>query len=336
MNDVLDWLMECDEPWTCYRTRCDLLHLPVDDESVQTARAGMLAHPQLQNLIEVAMEWGASPLKRHNDASHPLYAISTLADFGIRADDPGMQGVLETVLAHQSEAGAFQTLLNIGQAYGGTGSDQWAWLACDAPTLLYSLLSFGLEGDPRVKSASAHLASLVTENGFLCAAAPELGKFRGPGRKTDPCPVANVYAIKALSLLPDGEDSQAAHAAAEVLLGHWEKRTEVKYYLFGMGSDFRRLKYPFVYYDILHVVEVLSRLPFTHRDPRFTEMLSVITAQAGEDGRYTAGSMYQAWKGWSFADKKLPSPWLTFLVLRILERCGRQGEGYSSGEEIHV
>ena len=28
--------------------------------------------------------------------------------------------------------------------------------------------------------------------------------------------------------------------------------------------------------------------------------------------------MYRAWKGWSFADKKHPSPWLTFLVLRVL------------------
>jgi hypothetical protein len=30
--------------------------------------------------------------------------------------------------------------------------------------------------------------------------------------------------------------------------------------------------------------------------------------------------MYVAWKGWSFADKKTPSPWLTFLVRRIQKR----------------
>ena len=51
-------------------------------------------------------------------------------------------------------------------------------------------------------------------------------------------------------------------------------------------------------------------------------MLDAITAQAGEEGRYTASSMYRAWKGWSFADKKNPSPWLTFLVMRILKRVG--------------
>ena len=53
-----------------------------------------------------------------------------------------------------------------------------------------------------------------------------------------------------------------------------------------------------------------------------TDMVETITAQADDTGRYTAGSMYRAWKGWSFADKKQPSPWLTCLVLRLEKRIG--------------
>ena len=90
--------------------------------------------------------------------------------------------------------------------------------------------------------------------------------------------------------------------------------------MFGIGTDFRKLKYPFVWYDILHVVDVLSHFPFVQGDSRFREMVDTITAQADEQGLYTATSMYRAWKSWSFADKKSPSPWLTFLVLRILKR----------------
>jgi hypothetical protein len=178
----------------------------------------------------------------------------------------------------------------------------------------------GLENDPRVQRAVDHLLSLVEEDGWRCVAAPELGKFRGPGRKDDPCPIANVYALKALSQLPELIDCPAAHTGTEMLLAHWERQAERKIYLFGIGSDFRKLKYPFVWYDILHVTEVLSRFPFVHADPRFHQMAETIAAQADEDGRYTAASMYQVWKGWSFADKKNPSPWLTFLVLRLLGR----------------
>ena len=58
-----------------------------------------------------------------------------------------------------------------------------------------------------------------------------------------------------------------------MILGHWQIRKEKKYYLFGMGTDFSKLKYPFIWYDILHVVDVLSRFPFVHADPRFQEMV---------------------------------------------------------------
>ncbi len=179
---------------------------------------------------------------------------------------------------------------------------------------------FGLGDDPRVQKAGQHLVGLAQENGYRCAAAPELGRFKGPGRRADPCPVANVYALKALSLIPEQREGEAARRAAEMLLDNWEHRRERKHFLFGMGTDFKKLKYPFVYFDILHVLEALSRFPFVHTDPRFREMLAAVTAQADADGRYTAGSMYQAWKGWSFADKKNPSPRLTLLVMRVQRR----------------
>src|SRR5512136_1958344 len=111
-----------------------------------------------------------------------------------------------------------------------------------------------------------HLAGLVEENGWRCVAAPELGKFKGPGRKTDPCPIVNVYALKALAQVPELRDSPAARAGAEMLLGHWQHRGERKLFMFGIGSAFRKLKYPFVWYDILHLVDVLSRFPFVHTD----------------------------------------------------------------------
>jgi len=319
-TEVTGWLLESDEPWTRYRTLVDLLDRPEDDPEVQAARAEMLAHPQVQALTAEAVTWPGYPLKRHNDAKHPIYKFSTLADFGVQADDPGISASIEAVLPHQSPEGAFQTTMNIHERYGGTGEDTWSWMLCDAPTLLYALLAFGLGDNPRVQRAVDHLVGLVDENGYRCIVAPELAKFRGPGRKADPCPIVNVYVLKALAEVPELLDSHATRTGAEMLLWHWEHQTERKIYMFGIGTTFRKLKYPFVWYDILHVVDVLSRFPFVHADPRFQEMVETITAQADGEGHYTANSMYRAWKGWSFADKKNPSPWLTFLVLRVQKR----------------
>jgi hypothetical protein len=316
----IEWLVQCDEPWTRYRTLVDLLDRSDEDGEVHKARQDMLSHPQVAGLLASAAQSPARVLKRHNDASLPIHALSTLAGFGVRVADPGVSVPLEVILSHQSEEGAFQTLVNIPKAFGGTGEDAWSWMACDAPTVLYALLTMGLDRDERARRGVDHLASLVEDNGWRCAAAPELGKFRGPGRKGDPCPFVNLIALKALAQIPDLLDSPATRRGCEMLLWHWEHQTERKIYMFGIGTDYRKLKYPFVWYDVLHVVEVLSRYPFVRSDKRFREMVDTIIAQADAEGRYTAGSMYRAWKGWSFADKKHPSPWLTFLVLRIQKR----------------
>jgi hypothetical protein len=100
---------------------------------------------------------------------------------------------------------------------------------------------------------------------------------------------------------------------------------------FGIGTDSRKLKYPFVWYDVLQVMDVLGRFPFLHADPRFREMIETMTWQADDQGRYTASSMYRAWKRWPFADKKTPSPWLTFLVLRS---SGRIRKGLPDSPEV--
>jgi hypothetical protein len=322
-SSVAIWLLEPSEPWTRYRTLRDFLDRPENDVEVQSARVAMLNHPQVQTLMARAAAWGEAPFKRHNDAGYPIYAFSTLADLGVRASDAGVAPAIARVLDHGSEEGMFQSLVNIPKAFGGTGEDAWTWLLCDSPTLLYALLAMGLGDDPRVHKAAAYLISLVGEHGWGCTGSPELGKFKGPGRREDPCPIVNVYALKVLAQLRDHVESDAAYAGVRMLLSHWAHEWGHRLFMFGVGSNYRKLKYPFVWYDILHVAEVLSHFPAARSDARFHAMLNAITMQADADGRYTAGSMYMAWKGWSFADKREPSPWLTFLVQRMLKRAAQ-------------
>jgi hypothetical protein len=82
------------------------------------------------------------PLRRHNDAAHPLYALSTLADFGLQVQDPGVAGLVNAVTAHFDGEG-FQTLMWFPRfRTKETDTEGWGWSLCDAPTLLYLLLAF--------------------------------------------------------------------------------------------------------------------------------------------------------------------------------------------------
>lgn len=313
------WILESDEPWTRYRFLADVEPAASADD-IARAREDMIAHPAVRGLIERAAHWPGHPLKRHNDAAHLLYALSTLADFGLTADDPGIADLIEAVAGHFDGEG-FETYMWLPRflTKGREDAEAWAWVLCDAPTLLYSLLAFGLRSSD-VDRAAAALVDRVSDNGWRCGAASSLPKFSGPGRKGDTCPMATTYALKALSLLPEYHDSLAVASGIEAILEHWEHQKDYKLKMFGIGTDFRKLKYPFVWYDILHITDVLSRFPEVRRDQRLGEMVDEITAQAGPDGRYRAGSMYRAWNGWSFADKKNASPWLTMLVLRMQRR----------------
>lgn len=314
---MIDWLLNSEEPWTRYRTLVDLLGHPPDDPQVVMARQEMLAHPRLQELVAAAAQWPGYPLQRHNDAGHLLHTLTVLVDFGLTVADPGMPAVVEALLAGQAEEGPFQILTNIHPRYGGSGEDQWHWSLCDAPVTLHALIASGMGDDPRLQPALEHLLEQQAEDGWPCATA---SGFRGPGRKADPCPLANLLALRALALLPSYRESPAAQKGVQMLLGHWERQTERKIYLFGIGTDFRRLKYPFIWYDLLHVTEVLSQFPVLRKDPRLLEMVDLLASQADSEGRYTSSSVWMAWRRWSFGQKKAPSPWLTLLAQRVLRR----------------
>jgi hypothetical protein len=103
------------------------------------------------------------------------------------------------------------------------------------------------------------------------------------------------------------------------LEGHLEPQ-ERHPYMFYMGTDFRKLKAPFIWYDILHVLDVLSRFSSFRGDKRLLDMVKILAEKAEGEGKFTVESVWTAWKDWEFGQKKEPSRWLTLLAHRILGR----------------
>jgi hypothetical protein len=87
-----------------------------------------------------------------------------------------------------------------------------------------------------------------------------------------------------------------------------------------MGTDFRKLKVPFVWYDLMHVLDVLSRFTWLRCDGRLLAMLELLKAKMDEQGRFSLESVWTAWKDWEFGQKKTSSRWLTLCAWRIINR----------------
>lgn len=319
MNEIIEWFLE-GEPWVEYRTRVDLLEQSENEPEVIHARKEMINHPKIQLLLEELENWPGAVLNSHKSASQPFHKLSFVADLGLRKTDPHIGEIVRKVYEHKSDEGPFRLPVNIPKHFGGSGSDEWAWSLCDAPIIIYSLVKFGLGKDEQIRKAVDYLVGLVRENGWTCAVSKELGKFRGPGRKDDPCPYATLVMLKMLSQLDEWKESKEARAGAECLLNLWRKSTERHPYMFYMGTDFRKTKAPFVWYDILHVLEVLSQFEYLKNDERIKEIVNIVKSKANSEGKYTPESEWKAWQGWDFGQKKQPSRWLTFLTLRMLKR----------------
>ncbi|MFC1872037.1 hypothetical protein ACFLYF_06565 [Chloroflexota bacterium] len=278
---------------------------------MSAARQKMLSYPEIQALLSELSGWPGPPLKRHNDAGHLLHKLVFISDIGMRVGDPGINEIANNIIEHKSKDGPFQVIANVSPQYGGSGKDELAWMLCDSPSILYSIVKLGTRDDSVIQSAARHLATLSTGNGWPCTVSSNLGKFRGPGRKTDPCPYATLISSKAMSQIPEWHGSEVCLRGADSLLQLWEQRKERRPYLFAMGTDFQKLKAPMVWYDILHVLEVLTQFPHLLKDDRLLEMVDILKAKSDREGRFTAESVWKAWSGWEFGQKKAPSFWLT-------------------------
>jgi hypothetical protein len=186
--------------------------------------------------------------------------------------------------------------------------------------ILASLVKLGMRGDPRLQAALEYLSGLVRKNGWPCAVSPELGKFRGPGRIEDPCPYATLVMLQVLAQVPELRAGRSAKVGVETLLSLWDDSKNKHPYMFFMGTDFRKLKAPLFWYDILHVLDVLSHFEWIREDKRFKQVLKTAEMKADAGGRYIPESVWTAWKDWDFGQKKVPSQGLTFFVQRILKQ----------------
>ena len=306
-------LLNASEDWLKYAIRLNLWHEPKED--LTELRHAAVSNIRIQSFLHDVARYHSIAVTNHKNPDLPIHKLLFLLDLGFDTDVPEIQTAIEEILKHRDNDGIYQSLTNIPVHFGGTGTVVFSWSLCDAPLLLLALLKAGIDYHKHLKPGVDYLLSLHRENGFPCAASRELGRFHGPGRKEDCCPYATLIMAKLLAHIPEYRDSSAAATAVEALLVLWEHSREQHPYIFYMGNDFRKLKAPSHWYDILSVAGVLSRYPHIHTDPRFQEMVGIIQSKQDKNGFFTPESVYQKLKDWDFGQKKVPSPYLTYLVI---------------------
>lgn len=310
-------LLDRSDNWLKYAILLHLFHEPKD--TLGEIRKTALADARIQNYLSSVANFHGSLVTNHKNPELSIHKLLFLLDLGFDTEVPEINTTVDEILKHLDEHGIYQSLTNVPKHFGGAGVDVFSWCLCDAPLLLIALLKAGMDYHEYIKAGVDHLVSLYRDNGFPCAVSPELGKFRGPGKKNDCCPYATLIMADLLSYIPEYRDSQVAVSSVKALLSLWENSLDQHPYMFYMGTDFRKLKAPSCWYDIVSVAGILSKYEFVRDDPRFLEMIAHIRVKQDKDGFFTPESAYQKLKDWDCGQKKMPSPYLTYLCLRILK-----------------
>jgi hypothetical protein len=256
----------------------------------------------------------------HKNPELPIHKLLFLLDCGFDIDVPEIESAISQIMSHRDEHGVCQSKANIPKHYGGKGEDVFGWCLCDAPLLLMALLRAKVDYQQHVKQGVDYLLTLNTAQGFPCSVSKEHGKFRGPGRKDDCCPYATLIMLNLLAGINEYRNSDIAKNSIDILLSLWENSHNRHPYMFYMGTDFRKLKAPSLWYDVLSVADCISKFEYARTDARFLAMVEIIKEKQDSDGLFTPESVYQKCKGWDFGQKKVVSPYLSFLCKRLFAR----------------
>jgi hypothetical protein len=311
-------MLENGEPWLRYAVRTKVLK--ENKESLAELRQQALSEPKINGYLNDITNYHSTVVSNHKNPDLPIHKLLFLLDIGFGSDIPEIHLAIRQIMEHKDRNGVYQSLTNIPKHFGGTGENIYGWCLCDAPLLLFALLKAGVDYTTHIKQGVDYLVSFHKNSGFPCTVSHEFGKFRGPGRKEDCCPYASLIMLRLLSAIPEYRSSQIAKNTAIGFLSLWENSLVLHPYMFYMGTDFRKLKAPAMWYDLVSITDVLSRFEFIRSDARFMEMAAIIKSKQNKQGLFTPEAVYQKFKGWDFGQKKNPSPYLTYLCSRILTR----------------
>jgi hypothetical protein len=329
-HDPVRWLLDAGEPAARWVTLTAILDRDPGDPAVQAAHRDVIADPATRALAARLPDWASGArLSGHSSPAFAPNLLNLLADMGAAAGDFGeIEQVLDSMLAHQESSGRFPSYAP------ARGSEQpvWGALLCDSHAVLEVLVRFGRAHDSRVQAGLERLAADITSTAqgpaWPCLPHSASG-WRGPGRKDDFCPMVTLQALRTFARLPPAQQPAGLLGAARTALRAWRARATEKPYMFGHGRQFKTVKWPPAWYSAYAVLDTLGRCPplwhGPHADPADARALAELAAclaayNLSADGTITPRSTYRGFEGYSFGQKKSPSPFATALLLAVLHR----------------
>ncbi len=341
-QNVLDWLLEENEPSVRYHALTQLLERTQNDVQVEKTGASIGKHGWVARIL------GEQKENTYWDNPYSCYVpkfsacgwrLVVLADLGVSGEDPRIRNCVEHFMSlHNVDDGGFS--LRHRKPPVEIKGWQFQPHICLTGNMVRTLGKLGYAEDARVRKAMDWLVTMqLPDGGWNCSPPGKHGSF-----------MATVQPLWALSEMnsydPPETWKQAARKGSEFLLKHrvYMSDSSDSVVLF----DFLKTHYPMHYcYDFLHGLRILTENG-VRNDSRMDDAVRVLLAKRLEDGRWPLEGVYRGWRhahpmhnwetvsrpeereliteGWGteraiqLEEAGKPSKWVTLQALLVLKR----------------
>jgi hypothetical protein len=316
-TQVIDWLLQEDQPSVRYHTMVHLLERKEDDPEVRVAHSKISRIGWARDILRLQKPQGFWEPREPTNVREwmnflrvPEYVATTwralvLSDLGLTSRDPRIRKIADRFFEYKLQLGS---MINI-----------FTEEVCAVGNTARLLTRFGYGDDHRVRKLYDWMLEDQREDGGWNCSQGTPGTLDG------------WEALAAFAALPkskrSGKIEQSISRGAEFYL---ERR------LFREGRKYVpwfRFHYPtHIYYDILVGLDMITRLGFAD-DPRLEPALKILKEKRRADGTWSIDRVHQDLgpgatihlsvkkvKPFALEAPGKPSKWITLTALRVLKR----------------
>lgn len=212
-----------------------------------------------------------------------------------------------------------KTIDFIFSCYDGSGCFKYNPKSAKLPCITARILTaFGRLGysDDRLEACYQRLLSTQEQDGGWRCNTVKLGKAPSTDASN---PGTTLYVLDAFHYRKNSEeDILKLEKGVLFLLNHWKTRLPLGPCQFGIGTNFLKIEYPMIRYNLLYYCCVLSRFKASLDNECFQEAFSLIRNKA-ENGKIKPENPHKSWRKFSFAQKDKESRMATKRYHEILD-----------------
>jgi hypothetical protein len=323
-DDIINWLLEDDNPSVKYYTLVDLLGKTFDDEEVTTAKEQIMktgAVPKILSKQEPGGYWGIqNDFYVRSKYKGTVWNLIILAELGADGEDSSIKKTCEFIFKKSQDlaSGGF-SYANITAGGGAPGKV----LPCLTGNMVWSLIRLGYLDDPRVRKGIQWITKYQRfDDGEQNLPKDWPYKAHKACFSKHSCHMGVVKTLKALAEIPGNKRTpnvkNTINQAVEYLLIH---------HIYKRSHDLSkkskpgwlRLGFPLMYQtDILEILDILTRLGI--KDERMQDAMDIVISKQDDQGRWILENTFNGRFITNIETKGKPSKWITLNAIRVLKK----------------